>query len=189
MSTVREARFSLPKFFVGQAIVTAGGLALQAAFQAAAQLCWFGRGADTRVCSAETHLGAAFLRLREVQGLGHSWQKPSGAGNLACSRLSGGCLDFGHFRYAVGRPVWQAIVPAARKAEPEAAAFQAALKPGQISRRRARVFFGFVSFRVRAAKPEKLVRRRGSRLKAGCSQDWLPHEGPSPRGRLKPAAG
>jgi hypothetical protein len=73
----------------------------------------------------------------------------------------------------------QARLPAARMAKVQAAAFQAVLKPEHISRRREGVFLGFVSFRDRTAKPEKFVRRRGSRLKAGCSQDWLPHKGPT----------
>jgi hypothetical protein len=37
---------------------------------------------------------------------------------------------------------------------------------------------GVMSCRNRDGKPEKLVGRRASRLKAGCSQDWLPHEMP-----------
>jgi len=36
--------------------------------------------------------------------------------------------------------------------------------------------FGVMSYRYRDGKPEKFVRRRASRLKACCSQDWLPHE-------------
>jgi hypothetical protein len=38
------------------------------------------------------------------------------------------------------------------------------------------VSFGFVSCRHRDGKPEKFVKGRASRLKAGCSQDWLPHK-------------
>jgi hypothetical protein len=36
--------------------------------------------------------------------------------------------------------------------------------------------FGVMSCRYRDVKPEKFVKGRASRLKAGCSQDWLPHK-------------
>ena len=44
-----------------------------------------------------------------------------------------------------------------------------------------RYFCGFVSFRRCAAKPEKFVRIRGSRPKAGCRQDCLPHSAAKPQ--------
>jgi hypothetical protein len=40
---------------------------------------------------------------------------------------------------------------------------------------RSQLFFGFVFCRYRDGKPDKFVKGRASRLKAGCSQDWLPH--------------
>jgi len=40
---------------------------------------------------------------------------------------------------------------------------------------------GFVSCRYRDGKPEKFVKGRESRLKAGCSQDWLPHNAAEPQ--------
>jgi len=73
--------------------------------------------------------------------------------------------------------VGQAIVPAA--------AFQAARKTLSTGDRS--VFFGFVSCRYRDGKPEKFVKGRASRLKAGCSQDWLPHKRAKVQSRAKPA--
>ena len=65
--------------------------------------------------------------------------------------------------------VGQAILPAA--------AFQAAFRTWTSQQFQTKGgVFGLVCFKSPAAKPEKFVRRRGSRLKAGCSQDWLPHE-------------
>jgi hypothetical protein len=52
---------------------------------------------------------------------------------------------------------------------------------------RSRRFFGFVSCRYRDGKPEKFVKGRACRLKAGCSQDWLPHKRAKAQGRAERA--
>jgi hypothetical protein len=81
--------------------------------------------------------------------------------------------------------VGQAILPAA--------AFQAALRTSTEQPSQTKGFIWPRVLQGSAAKPEKFVRRRGSRLKAGCSQDWLPHERAKAerraeaRRRLKPA--
>jgi len=46
---------------------------------------------------------------------------------------------------------------------------------------RSQRFFGVMSCRYRDVKPEKFVKGRASRLKAGCSQDWLPHSAAKPQ--------
>jgi hypothetical protein len=49
-------------------------------------------------------------------------------------------------------------------------------RPANPEHWRSQRFFGFVSCRYRDGKPEKFVKGRASRLKAGSRQDCLPHK-------------